>query len=156
VFIIFSVNQIKSFPFVSLKFFLGGVLIGGQIDTTTLWLLLGAICLHMSLVSFSVALRLLIDNQSYIQVFYVMSSWSIMGSLGVFVSLIISANSSGLNSANGILQCLSAGTFVYITFIDMVHDDLIKRIFYPFINIILIFIGFLIIVLTNLWHKHPY
>ncbi len=110
----------------------------------------------MSLVSFSVALRLLIDNQSYIQVFYVMSSWSIMGSLGVFVSLIISANSSGLNSANGILQCLSAGTFVYITFIDMVHDDLIKRIFYPFINIILIFIGFLIIVLTNLWHKHPY
>jgi zinc transporter ZupT len=108
----------------------------------------------MALVAFSVTLRLLIDNQSYIRVFIAMFIWSIMGSLGVLVSLLVSSDSSELNMVNGILQCISAGTFVYITFIDMIHDDLMKNKFYPFMNIILIFIGFSIIGLTSLWHKH--
>jgi zinc transporter ZupT len=109
----------------------------------------------MSLIAFSVTLRFLIDNGNSIRIICAMCIWSIMGPIGVFVSFLISSNSSGLNLANGILQCLSAGTFVYITFIDMIHDDLMKKILYPFLNIILIFIGFLIIVLTSLWHKHP-
>jgi len=141
----------------SIHYFFNGVLIGGQTkDTTTLWILLGAICFHMSLIAFSVTLRLLINNQNYIQVFLAMCIWSIMGPLGVFVSLLISSNSSGLNLANGILQCLSAGTFVYITFIDMIHDDLHKKQFYPFVNIILIFSGFLIMFLINLLHQHSH
>jgi zinc transporter 1/2/3 len=137
------------------QFILGGILIGGQTkDTATVWLLLGAICFHMSLIALSVTLRLLSDNPNYIRVFYAMCIWSLMGPLGVFVSLLISSDSSGLSLINGILQCLSAGTFVYITFIDMIHHDLIKTKFYPFVNIILIFSGFLIIVLTTIWHKH--
>jgi len=140
-----------------IHYFFNGVLIGGQTkDTRTLWVLLGAICFHMSLIAFSVTLRLLINNKNYIQVFLAMCIWSLMGPLGVFVSLLINSNSSELNIINGILQCLCAGTFVYITFIDMIYDDLNKRKFYPFMNIILIFIGFLIIVLTSLWHKHSY
>ncbi|CAF3529553.1 unnamed protein product [Adineta steineri] len=136
-------------------YFFSGVLIGGQTkDTTALWVLLGAICFHMALVAFSVTLRLLVDNQNYLQVFCAMCAWSLMGSFGVYVSLLISSNSSELDLINGILQCLSAGTFVYITFIDMIHSDLKKNTFYPFMNIILIFAGFLIIVLTTLWHKH--
>ena len=108
----------------------------------------------MSMIAFSVTLRLLMDNQNYVQVFYAMFIWSIMGPLGVLVSLLISSDSSGFNLINGILQCLSAGTFIYITFIHMLHDDLTKENFYPFLNIILIFFGFLIVVLTSLWHKH--
>ena len=109
----------------------------------------------MSLVAISVTLRLLIDNEKYIRVFYAMLSWSLMGPLGVFVSLLISSNtSSQLTIVNGILQCLSAGTFVYITFIHMIHDDLVKTKSYPFLNIILIGIGFVIIVLTSFGHQH--
>ncbi|CAF2834614.1 unnamed protein product [Rotaria sp. Silwood2] len=137
--------------------FFDGILIGGQTkDITTLWLLLGAICFHMSLVAFSVTLRLLIDNENYIRVFCAMSIWTLMGPVGVFVSLLISSDSSGLNLVNGILQCLSAGVFIYITFIDMIYDDLIKRKSYPFANIILIFGGFFIIVLTSLRHEHAH
>jgi zinc transporter 1/2/3 len=110
----------------------------------------------MSLVAFSVTLRLLINNKNYTQVFSAMCIWSLMGPVGVFVSLLISSNSSGLNYINGILQCLSAGTFVYITFIDMIHHDLTKSKFYPFLNIILVFTGFIIIVLTSLWHGHSH
>ena len=110
----------------------------------------------MSLIVFSVTLRLLIDNENYIRVFCAMCIWSFMGPLGVFVSLLISTDTSELKFINGILQCLSAGTFVYITFIDMIHDDLVKRKFYPFVNIILIFSGFLIIVLVSLLHQHSY
>ncbi|CAF3582601.1 unnamed protein product [Rotaria sordida] len=138
-------------------YFFNGILIGGQTkDTATLWLLLGAICFHMSLLAFSVTLRLLINNKNYFQVFCAMSIWSIMGPIGVFVGLLVSSDSSELNLINGILQCLSAGIFIYITFIDMIRDDLMKTELYPFINIILIFVGFLIIVLTSLSHNHTH
>ena len=108
----------------------------------------------MSLIAFTVTLRLVIDHENYLRVFYGMFTWSLMGPLGVFVSLLISSNSSELNSLNGILQCLSAGTFLYVTFIDMIHRDLTKTKLYPLTNILLIFIGFLMIVFTSLWHKH--
>ncbi|CAF3991960.1 unnamed protein product [Rotaria sordida] len=85
-----------------------------------------------------------------------MSIWSIMGPIGVFVGLLVSSDSSELNLINGILQCLSAGTFIYITFIDMIRDDLMKTKLCPFINIILIFVGFLIIVLISLWYQHAH
>ena len=138
-------------------FILGGILIGGHTqDTTSLWILLGAICSHMALIAFSVTLRLLIDHQNYLRVFTSMCIWSFMGPLGVLLSLLISSDSTELNYINGILQCLSAGTFVYITFIDMIHGDLIKSKFNPFVNIILIFSGFLIVVLTSFQHKHSF
>ncbi|CAF3414555.1 unnamed protein product [Rotaria sp. Silwood1] len=138
-------------------FVIDGILIGGQTkDTTTLWILLAAICFHMSLLAFSITLRLLIDNENYIRVFCGMCIWSLMGPIGVFVSLLISSDSSGLNLINGILQCLSAGIFIYITFIDMIHNDLTQKKFYPFANTILIFGGFLIIVLTSLRHEHAH
>ncbi|UJR33274.1 hypothetical protein I4U23_020729 [Adineta vaga] len=134
-----------------------GILIGGQAkDTMSLWVLVGAICFHMSLIAFSVTLRLLIDHQDYLQVFLSMCIWSFMGPLGVLLSLLISSDSAELQYINGILQCLSAGTFVYITFIDMLHGDLVKSKFNPFVNIILIFSGFLIVVLTSLQHRHSF
>jgi hypothetical protein len=155
VFIIFLVNKLTLFYFKYILFRLGGILIGGQTTDTAVWFLLGAICVHMSLITFSITLRLLIDNKNYIEVFIAMLIWSIMGSIGVFVSLLVTINSSGFSLINGVLQCLSAGTFVYITFIHMVYDDLTKTRFYPFVNIILIFIGFSIMILTSLWHEHP-
>lgn len=136
---------------------LDGVLIGGQTkDTASLWLMLGAICVHMSLVAFSVTLRLLVDNQNYIRVFVAMCLWSLMGPLGVLATLSISSDSSELNLINAVLQCISAGTFVYITFIDMLCDDLIKTKFYPFVNVALVFIGFFVFALAVLWHQHPH
>lgn len=133
-----------------------GILIGGQTkDTATLWILLAAITLHMALVAFSVTLRLLINHEKSIRVFLTMLSWSLMGPLGVLVSLLISSTTSAeLNSVNGMLQCLSAGTFIYVTLISMLHDDLIKTKKYPFFNIILIFLGFLIVVFTSYGHQH--
>jgi zinc transporter ZupT len=110
----------------------------------------------MSLIAFSVTLRLLIDNENYIRVFLAMFIWSIMGPLGVFVSLMVTSDTSEFNLVNGILQCLSAGTFFYITFIHMIHDDLTKTKFYPFVNILLIFIGFSILVITTVSHEHPH
>lgn len=121
-----------------------------------LWILLIVTCFHMSLIAFSLTIRLLMDNDNYLRVFCAMFLWSIMGSLGVLTSLLISSDSSGLDFINGILQCLSTGTFLYITFIDMIHSDLMKRKLYPFVNIILIFGGFLIIVLISLLHKHAH
>jgi len=137
-------------------YFFNGVLVGGQTgDATTLWLILGAICFHMSLVAFSVTLRLLVDNQDYVRVFIAMLIWSIMGPLGVLFSLIVTSDTSEFNLINGILQCISAGTFLYITFIDMLHSDLVKSKLYPFVSFCLVFIGFSIIVIASIWHEHP-
>ena len=139
------------------SFLLAGILVGGQTkDTTALWLVLGAICFHMSLVAFSVTLRLLIDRDNYLRVFFAMITWTLMGPLGVLLSLSISTDSSGVSMINGILQSVSAGTFVYITFIDMLHDDLSKPIVYPFVNVLLIFSGFVIIALASSGHQHAH
>ncbi|CAM4877469.1 unnamed protein product [Rotaria socialis] len=116
--------------------FFDGIIIGGQTkDAMTLWLVVAAICFHMSLIAFSVTLRLLVDNETYIRVFCAMFIWSLMGPLGVLASLLITSESSGFSLFNGTLQCFSAGTFLYITFIDMIHSDLMKKTFYPFANI---------------------
>lgn len=109
----------------------------------------------MTLVAFSVTLRLLVNHEKSTRVFLTMFSWSLMGPLGVFVSLLISSTTSAeMNSVNGILQCLSAGTFIYVTMISMMHDDLIKTKTYPFFNMILVFLGFLIVVFTSYGHQH--
>lgn len=109
----------------------------------------------MALVAFSVTLRLLVNHERPIRVFLTMFAWSLMGPLGVLVSLMISSTTSTeLNAVNGILQCLSAGTFIYVTMISMLHDDLIKTKTYPFFNVILVFLGFLIVVLTSYGHQH--
>lgn len=108
----------------------------------------------MCLIAFSVTLRLLIDKQKPLRVLAAMCIWSAMGPIGVLLSALISSNTSEFNLTNGILQCISAGIFLYITFIDMIHDDLLQRISYPFVNIILILIGFVIILLTSFLHKH--
>ena len=130
------------------------MIIGGQTKATTIWILLGAISLHMSLLAFSVAIRFLIDNVKPSRVFCAMFCWSIMGPIGVLLTLFISSNDSGLNGIHGILQCISAGTFIYVTFIHMIHDDLMKTKSYPFLNILLIFIGFLIIAFSSFGHEH--
>lgn len=110
----------------------------------------------MCLIAFSVTLRLLIDKQKPLRVLCAMCAWSFMGPLGVMISLLISSNTSGVNLANGILQCISAGIFLFITFIDMVHDDLTKPMSYPFLNILLILVGFIVIVISSFWHKHEH
>jgi len=141
-----------------IHYFFNGVLVGGQTqDVTTLWILLGAICFHMSLLALSVTLRLLSDNQNYVRVFIATMAWSLMGSFGVLFCLTITVDpsSSEFNLINGILQCISAGTFFYITFIDMLHNDLVQAKLYPFVNMILVFFGFSIIVITNIFHQHP-
>lgn len=141
------------FVFQSILLILGGVLIGGQTnDTSAFWFLVIVFCFHMSLVAFSVALRLLIDNENYLRVFLGMSFWSLMGSFGLFIS----SFSLHLNSINGILQCLSAGTFLYITFVDMICEDLKTNRRSSFVNVILIFIGFFLIAFTGLCHEHPH
>ncbi|CAF1314198.1 unnamed protein product, partial [Didymodactylos carnosus] len=137
-----------------IHYFFNGVLVGGQINVETLWLVLSAIVFHMSLVAFSVTIRLLVDNQDYIKIFGYMTFWSCMGPLGVLVSLVVTS-SDGLNLINGVLQCISAGTFVYITFLDMLYNDLMQAKLYPFVNMILVFIGYIIIVLISFWHHHP-
>jgi len=136
-------------------YFFNGVLVGGQTEISEVWLVLAAIVGHMSLVSFSVTTRLLVDNQNYVRVFWWMLLWSAMGSLGVILSLIIGGSSNGLNLINGILQCISAGTFFYVTFFDMLYNDLVLAKLYPFVNMSLVFIGYATIVTLSFWHQHP-
>jgi zinc transporter ZupT len=111
----------------------------------------------MSLLALSVTLRLLTDNDNYRRVFIAMHIWNLMGPLGIFLSLSISSsNLQDFTSINAILQCLSAGTFLYITFIDMLADDLLRQRLSSFVNILLIFIGFIIVVLASYWHRHSH
>lgn len=129
-------------------------MIGAQTENTeNLWFLLIAISIHMSLIAFSVTLRLLMEQRNYLRILLSMCLWSLMGPIGMLTTSVMT---SRLGFVNGVFQCLSAGTFIHVTFLDMLSSDLSNRKIFPLGNLILITTGFFIVVFASQWHQHSH
>ena len=128
----------KKLPKKSMRFFQGlvvivafsahsifdGVAIGLQEQPSGIWTMFFAICSHKLVVSFAVGMELLEKTQSMRITAGLMSLFSIMSPVGIFIVLLSESGVSGINSPVTILSNAAAtGTILYIVFFEILQKD---------------------------------
>jgi zinc transporter 1/2/3 len=104
-----------------------GLAIGLQTDEGDAWLLLGVICLHKVVVAFSVGFQLKENLNQVRKAILSLFVLSVMTPIGIGIGYIVAEtgkNGNGQDIASGILQSLSVGCFFYVTFLEILNDEI--------------------------------
>lgn len=128
-----------------------GLAIGVQKETTDTIQLCLAVLIHKAIMSFSLSLKLVQSSTKlqwrilYLVVFALMSPIGI--SVGIGVSL---SNGDGSGLAQAVLEGVSAGTFLYITFLEILPYELASH-ESPLTKFLFISLGFSIMAVIAIW-----
>ncbi|XP_070585433.1 zinc transporter ZIP2 isoform X1 [Erythrolamprus reginae] len=128
-----------------------GLAIGVQKETTDTIQLCLAVLIHKAIMSFSLSLKLVQSSTKlqwrilYLVVFTLMSPIGI--SVGIGVSL---SNGDGSGLAQAVLEGVSAGTFLYITFLEILPYELGSH-ESPLTKFLFISLGFSIMAVIAIW-----
>ncbi|XP_039206084.1 zinc transporter ZIP2 [Crotalus tigris] len=128
-----------------------GLAIGVQKEATDTIQLCLAVLIHKAIMSFSLSLKLVQSSTRlqwrmlYLVVFALMSPIGI--SVGIGVSLF---NGDGSGLAQAVLEGVSAGTFLYITFLEILPYELSSH-ESPLIKFLFISLGFSIMAVIAIW-----
>uniref|UniRef100_A0A8C6XCL6 Solute carrier family 39 member 2 n=1 Tax=Naja naja TaxID=35670 RepID=A0A8C6XCL6_NAJNA len=128
-----------------------GLAIGVQKETTDTIQLCLAVLIHKAIMSFSLSLKLVQSSTKlqwrilYLVVFALMSPIGI--SIGIGVSL---SNGDGSGLAQAVLEGVSAGTFLYVTFLEILPYELGSH-ESPFTKFLFISLGFSIMAVIAIW-----
>ncbi|XP_056006340.1 zinc transporter ZIP1-like [Ostrea edulis] len=104
-----------------------GLAVGLQTEEEDAWLLLGVISLHKVAVSFSVGFKLEENLRKFKFVLLSLFVLSIVSPIGVVIGYIVTEageDAHGQDIASGILQSLSVGCFLYVTFFEILCHEI--------------------------------
>jgi zinc transporter 1/2/3 len=110
----------------SLHSLLEGLAVGLQTDVSDLVQIFVAVVLHKTVIAFSLGLSLVQTQLSLSSVVKSNLLFSITSPLGMCFAIALQQFGHSLNSSimNGILQGLACGTFVYVTFFEVLPHEL--------------------------------
>lgn len=115
----------------SLHSFFEGLAIGLQMKKSNIWYLFIAISIHSATILFVVSMELILANTKIKVIIVHVLILSITSPLGVFLGLLVtlkSSNESRVKSvAVAVLEGLSAGTILYITFFEVLIREKERR-----------------------------
>ena len=122
-----SLRGVRSFVLLlalSIHTIFDGLALGLLHSTKLVWSLLLAMCLHKSVIVFILGLQLS-ENVRRRRVVLFMFLFSLMTPIGIGIGVAISEkdSSQGQNIATAILQSISAGVFLYVTFFEVLHKE---------------------------------
>lgn len=104
-----------------------GIAIGLQNSVSNIWYLFVAISIHSVTLLFCVGVQLLFSHKRTIVIFYFIFVLSITSPVGIMIGLAVTAHaaeeSMGTAIASALLEGLSAGTLLYITFFEVLHRE---------------------------------
>ncbi|KAK3591026.1 hypothetical protein CHS0354_013089, partial [Potamilus streckersoni] len=111
----------------SLHMVFDGLALGLQNEDSKVWQFLGALAIHKSIVSFSVGLKLSETSPSIIIMIGLLIPFSVVSPLGMIVGIVITS-SDGIDNlsrdlASAILQGIATGTFMYVTFFEILFRE---------------------------------
>lgn len=109
---------------ISIHSVLAGVALGLADDLAGVRSMLVAICAHKSAAAIAVGTRVLRDGASMRQLAILICVFALMTPVGILVGAIVG---SGDSWANMVLNCLAAGTFLYVGMAEVVGDELETR-----------------------------
>ncbi|XP_072324925.1 zinc transporter ZIP1 isoform X2 [Scyliorhinus torazame] len=102
-----------------------GLPIGLQQTESKVLQIFAAILIHKSIIVFSLALKLVQSNVPRGRVMLYIIIFAIMSPLGIVIGIIITQVKSASNAlAQSILEGITAGTFIYITFLEILPHEL--------------------------------
>uniref|UniRef100_A0A8D2L479 Uncharacterized protein n=1 Tax=Varanus komodoensis TaxID=61221 RepID=A0A8D2L479_VARKO len=141
-------NSFRAFVlFLSLSFhsIFEGLAIGVQKEMTAAVQLCLAVLIHKAIVAFSLAMKLVQSGtQTFWRVLYVVF-FSLMSPAGIGVGIGVSfSNGDGSGLAQAVLEGVAAGTFLYVTFLEILpyelrsHESSLSKFFFIFLALMFI------------------
>ncbi|KAK3778132.1 hypothetical protein RRG08_052279 [Elysia crispata] len=134
-----------------------GLAVGLQETDSEVWVVFAAITIHKSVISFCIGLEIFQSNrEKLLQAIIWLFVFAIMSPVGIGVGIAITSGSSNELArllASSILQGLAAGTFMYVTFLEILslhighHGE--RNVF----HVIWALVGFSMMAATKLFDK---
>ncbi|XP_017772306.1 PREDICTED: zinc transporter ZIP3-like [Nicrophorus vespilloides] len=141
----------------SLHAFFEGLAIGLQTSISNIWYLFLAISIHSATILFCIGLELLLANTKIRTIIVHVSILSITSPLGVFFGLLITLNADMNTKAKTIwvmlIEGLSAGTILYITFFEVLNREKERRV-YRMSRACFIILGFGLMACLECWEMN--
>lgn len=127
-----------------------GLSVGLQKTDSDAWKLLGILALHKCTVAFSVGLQLAEGLKRLRSVIVSLTLLSIVAPIGVVIGYIVTEtgqDSRSENIAAGVLQSLSVGSFIYVTFFEILNRELTKG--RNLLKVVFTMVGFGLVILLQ-------
>lgn len=127
-----------------------GLAVGLQETEANVYTILGTLALHKCIVAFSVGLHLSSALQKFKKLVLYMFFFSLVSPVGTLIGMAVTSsngNKMAKDMASGILQSIACGTFLYITFFEVLLKELSNR--HNLLNTLLTTIGFGVSAATN-------
>ncbi len=124
-----ELHGIRSFVLymaLSLHTIFEGLALGLQENTADVWTLFAALVVHKALIAFTLGLQFTENVTSKRKVLIFMSIFSIMAPLGVAMGTGLMAKQSpslALDMTSAVLQGVATGTFLYVTFFEVLQTE---------------------------------
>ncbi|KAK2146639.1 hypothetical protein LSH36_593g01018 [Paralvinella palmiformis] len=104
-----------------------GMSLGLQHTTHNVWNLFIAVLCHETVIGFGLGLQFVKNGFGLKKMFIASSLCSIIMPVGVAIGTVlveVGGQSNNLNLVNGILQGISTGTFIYVTFFEILQEEI--------------------------------
>ena len=115
----------------SLHHIFEGISVGLKNNNADVWSLTFAILMHEVVIAFSLGLQLVKAYKSIKRVFIAAILCTSMVPLGIAIGIALSETNNeeviGIRMANGILQSIATGVFVYVTFFEILAGELSQQ-----------------------------
>lgn len=103
-----------------------GMTIGLQQTVTSVISLFGAVMCHEMVIGFSLGLQFVRSGFALRRLVVMSLVCSLIMPLGVLIGLVmteVKSSGSNIDIANGLLQALAMGTFIYVTFFEILQEE---------------------------------
>ena len=130
-----------------------GLALGLQSTNHALWMLFAAIAIHKSAVAFTIGLQFVRAFLQFRQVLCYVLVFCVMSPIGIAIGTTVTALNNGsfaLDVSSLTLQGLATGTFIYVTFFEILQKEFGAE-SYSIMKVLLLFIGFGTICLSKLF-----
>ncbi|RUS76629.1 hypothetical protein EGW08_015605 [Elysia chlorotica] len=121
-----------------------GLAVGLTSGTSSVWQMFGAICIHKSLVALCLGTELfLLYVKKPLRAFLIVFFFAIIAPLGVGLGMILTSSNvddGARTLTDGLLQGVATGTFLYVTFFEILREELIDK--GGLLRLLLVAIGF--------------
>jgi zinc transporter 1/2/3 len=134
-----------------------GMALGLQPSSSLLWMLTGAICLHKAVIAFTMGMQFTekLADKSRVVLFLVL--FAFMAPIGVGIGTLVGAlgspDSLATMIANVALQGLATGTFVYVTFFEVLQKEVGQN--HSVLKVFAIMVGYAAIAVMKLLLPDP-
>ncbi|XP_053312972.1 zinc transporter ZIP2 [Spea bombifrons] len=128
-----------------------GLTIGLQSNYSSALQIAIAVLIHKGIIVFSLSLKLLqsMTRRAWLVVYIVL--FSFMSPVGIMIGIIVTLNKSSIVTlVQAILEGIASGTFVYVTFLEILPQEL-NTSEKPLLKVLFIVIGFTIMAVIAIW-----